>query len=216
MNRHHCHNICHPRKLRGTSTNRYILGRLPAPCANLVTLYSNEELEVDYKLSARVRAIKPSPTIAVTNRAAELKAAGEDVIGLGAGEPDFDTPEFIKDAARKALADGMTKYTAPDGTPSLKDAIIEKFRRDNQLEFQRSNIVVSCGAKHTVYNLMQAIIDEGDEVIVAAVLGVVHRYGHTRGWVPCGHRHNNRRRLQNEARAARGRHHAELPAAGAE
>jgi len=141
---------------------------LPAPCANLVTLYSNEELEVDYKLSARVRAIKPSPTIAVTNRAAELKAAGEDVIGLGAGEPDFDTPEFIKDAARKALADGMTKYTAPDGTPSLKDAIIEKFRRDNQLEFQRSNIVVSCGAKHTVYNLMQAIIDEGDEVIVAA------------------------------------------------
>ena len=123
---------------------------------------------MDYKLSARVRAIKPSPTIAVTNRAAELRAAGEDVIGLGAGEPDFDTPEHIKDAARKALADGMTKYTAPDGTPSLKDAIIEKFRRDNGLNFSRKNIVVSCGAKHTVYNLMQAVIDDGDEVIVAA------------------------------------------------
>ena len=108
------------------------------------------------------------PAIAVTNRAAELRAAGEDVIGLGAGEPDFDTPEHIKDAARKALADGMTKYTAPDGTPSLKDAIIEKFRRDNGLNFSRKNIVVSCGAKHTVYNLMQAVIDDGDEVIVAA------------------------------------------------
>jgi aspartate aminotransferase len=123
---------------------------------------------VDYQLSARVCAIKPSPTIAVTNRAAELIAAGEDVIGLGAGEPDFDTPEFIKAAARKALDEGMTKYTAPDGTPSLKDAIIEKFRRDNQLAFKRSQIVVSCGAKHTVYNLIQALINPHDEVIVAA------------------------------------------------
>lgn len=123
---------------------------------------------MDYQLSARVCAIKPSPTIAVTNRAAELIAAGEDVIGLGAGEPDFDTPEFIKAAARKALDEGMTKYTAPDGTPSLKDAIIEKFRRDNQLAFKRSQIVVSCGAKHTVYNLIQALINPHDEVIVAA------------------------------------------------
>ena len=123
---------------------------------------------MDYQLSARVRAIKPSPTIAVTNHAAELRAAGEDVIGLGAGEPDFDTPEFIKAAARKALDEGMTKYTAPDGTPSLKEAVLEKFRRDNGLHFDRSQIVVSCGAKHTIYNLMQALIDAGDEVIVAA------------------------------------------------
>lgn len=123
---------------------------------------------MDYKLSERVRAIKPSPTIAVSNKARELQEAGKDVIGLGAGEPDFDTPEHIKNAARAALDNGLTKYTAPDGTNSLKDAICVKFRRDNQLEFERNQIVVSCGAKHSIYNLIQAIIDPGDEVVVAA------------------------------------------------
>ena len=87
------------------------------------------------KLSSRVQAVKPSPTLAITARAAELRAAGKDVIGLGAGEPDFDTPEHIKDAARKALAEGKTKYTAVDGTPSLKQAIAAKFKRDNGLDY---------------------------------------------------------------------------------
>ena len=123
---------------------------------------------MDYKLAARVRAIKPSPTMAVAAKAMELKAAGEDVIGLGAGEPDFDTPEHIKAAARAALDGGLTKYTAADGTPSLKDAVCVKFKRDNDLDFERSQIVISCGAKHSVYNLIQAIIDPGDEVICAA------------------------------------------------
>jgi aspartate aminotransferase len=123
---------------------------------------------LDYKLSERVRAIKPSPTIAVSTKARELQDAGKDVIGLGAGEPDFDTPEHIKAAARDALDRGMTKYTAPDGTPTLKDAVCVKFRRDNQLEFTRDHIVISCGAKHSIYNLIQAVIDPGDEVIVAA------------------------------------------------
>ena len=123
---------------------------------------------MEYHLSDRVQAIKPSPTMAVTDRAREMKAAGEDIIGLGVGEPDFDTPEHIKEAARRALNDGLTKYTAADGTVSLKDAIIEKFRRDNDLTFDRSNIIVSCGAKHSIFNLIQAIINPGDEVVVGA------------------------------------------------
>jgi aspartate aminotransferase len=123
---------------------------------------------VEYKIAARVRAIKPSPTIAVSTKARELQDAGKDVIGLGAGEPDFDTPEHIKVAARAALDSGLTKYTAPDGTPSLKDAVCVKLKRDNDLDFERGHIVVSCGAKHSVYNLIQAIIDPGDEVITAA------------------------------------------------
>lgn len=123
---------------------------------------------MEYKIAARVRAIKPSPTIAVSTKARELQDAGKDVIGLGAGEPDFDTPEHIKVAARAALDSGLTKYTAPDGTPSLKDAVCVKLKRDNDLDFERGHIVVSCGAKHSVYNLIQAIIDPGDEVITAA------------------------------------------------
>jgi aspartate aminotransferase len=120
------------------------------------------------KLSSRVQAVKPSPTLAITARAAELRAAGKDVIGLGAGEPDFDTPEHIKDAARKALAEGKTKYTAVDGTPSLKQAIVAKFKRDNGLEYGMDQILVSCGGKQSFYNLAQALLDPGDEVIIPA------------------------------------------------
>ncbi|NKC14502.1 MAG: aminotransferase class I/II-fold pyridoxal phosphate-dependent enzyme [Gammaproteobacteria bacterium] len=123
---------------------------------------------MDYHLSDRVKAIKPSATMAVTDLARELKEAGQDVIGLGVGEPDFDTPEHIKEAARRALAEGFTKYTAADGTPGLKDAIIEKFRRDNELYYERANIVISCGAKHSVFNLTQAVLNPGDELVVAA------------------------------------------------
>ncbi len=112
--------------------------------------------------------IKPSPTIAVTTKAAELRAAGKDVIGLGAGEPDFDTIDYVKEAAIKAINEGKTKYTAPDGTPELKEAICFKFKRDNGLDYKNENITVNCGGKHTIYNALMATINEGDEVIIPA------------------------------------------------
>ena len=99
----------------------------------------------------RLSRIKPSPTIAVTNKAKELKAAGRDVIGLGAGEPDFDTPDFVKDAAKAAIDAGDTKYTAVDGTPALKDAIIAKLKRDNELDYTRDQITVGTGGKQVLY-----------------------------------------------------------------
>ena len=123
---------------------------------------------MDIRLSDRVRAIKPSPTIAVTARAAEPKAAGRDIIALGAGEPDFDTPEHIKQAARDAIDRGFTKYTNVDGTPGLKAAVCAKLARDNLLAYEPAQVVVSCGAKHSIYNLLQALINPGDEVIVPA------------------------------------------------
>ena len=119
-------------------------------------------------LSERARAIKPSPTIAVTNRARELRAAGRDVIGLGAGEPDFDTPAHIKAAAVAAIEEGFTKYTAADGTPELKRAVATKFERDNGLAYTPEQIVVSVGAKHSIFNLLMALLNKGDEVIVPA------------------------------------------------
>ncbi len=118
------------------------------------------------KFSSRVQAVKPSPTLAVTTRAAEMRAAGKDIIGLGAGEPDFDTPDHIKEAAIKAIQDGFTKYTPVDGTPGLKQAIIDKFKRDNALEYTPEEILVSCGGKQSFYNLAQAILDSGDEVVI--------------------------------------------------
>ena len=118
------------------------------------------------KLSARVQTVKPSPTLAITARAAEMRAAGKDVIALGAGEPDFDTPTHIKAAAIQAINDGFTKYTAVDGTAGLKNAIIEKFKRDNGFDFQPGEVLVSCGGKQSFYNLAQAILDPGDEVVV--------------------------------------------------
>lgn len=120
------------------------------------------------RLAARVQRIKPSPTLAVTNRAKKLRAQGKDVIGLGAGEPDFDTPEHIKAAAIEAIQKGFTKYTAVDGTPGLKQAIIDKFKRDNRLDYQPDQILVSVGGKHSFFNLSQALIDKGDEVIIPA------------------------------------------------
>ncbi len=119
-------------------------------------------------LSKRVQAIKPSPTLAVTARAAKLKAEGKDIIGLGTGEPDFDTPKHIKDAAITAINAGFTKYTAVGGTPSLKKAIIEKFKRDNDLEYNAKQILVSCGGKQSFFNLALAVINPGDEVIIPA------------------------------------------------
>lgn len=119
-------------------------------------------------LSERVQRIKPSPTLAVTAKANELKAAGKDVIGLGAGEPDFDTPDFIKEAAIQALHAGFTKYTPVDGTASLKKAIIAKFERDNGLSYEPKQILVSCGGKQSFYNLAQALLNAGDEVIIPA------------------------------------------------
>ncbi len=119
-------------------------------------------------LSYRVQAIKPSPTLAVTARAAALKAEGRDIIGLGAGEPDFDTPQHIKDAAIGAINRGFTKYTAVDGTPSLKAVIIAKFKRDNGLDYTPKQILVSCGGKQSFFNLVQAYINPGDEVIIPA------------------------------------------------
>jgi aspartate aminotransferase len=118
------------------------------------------------KLASRISTIKPSPTLAITAKANALKAEGRDVISFGAGEPDFDTPDHIKMAAVKAIEEGFTKYTPVDGIVELKDAIISKLSRDNQLAYDRSEIVVSCGAKHTLYNLTQVLFEDGDEVII--------------------------------------------------
>lgn len=119
-------------------------------------------------LSDRVNRIKPSPTLAVTARAAELRAAGHDIIGLGAGEPDFDTPEHIKQAGLEAIQNGQTKYTAVDGTPELKTAIIDKFKRDNGLNYKAEQVLVSCGGKQSFFNLALALLNAGDEVIIPA------------------------------------------------
>jgi aspartate aminotransferase len=118
------------------------------------------------KLSARINSIKPSPTLAITMKANALRAEGRDVIGFGAGEPDFDTPDNVKKAAIQAIEAGFTKYTPVGGIDELKDAIIGKLNRDNKLNYTRAQIVVSCGAKHTLYNLAQVLFEEGDEVII--------------------------------------------------
>jgi aspartate aminotransferase len=119
-------------------------------------------------LASRLDRIKPSPTLAVTNKAAELKASGLDVIGLGAGEPDFDTPNNIKQAAKAAIDKGETKYTAVDGTPALKKAIIHKLSKENNLNYQPNQISVGCGAKHVLFNALLATLNPGDEVIIPA------------------------------------------------
>ncbi len=118
--------------------------------------------------SAALDRINPSPTLAITSRVLELKRAGVDVIGLGAGEPDFDTPDFVKEAAIAAIHAGKTKYTNVDGTAELKDAIVAKFRRDNHLDYTPAQISVNVGGKHTLFNALVATLDAGDEVIVPA------------------------------------------------
>ena len=119
-------------------------------------------------VARRVQRVKPSPTLAVTALAAKLKAEGKDIIGLGAGEPDFDTPAHIADAGVAAIRSGFTRYTNVDGIPELKDAIIAKFKRDNGISYDRSQILVSTGAKQTIFNLCMAVLDSGDEVIIPA------------------------------------------------
>ncbi len=117
-------------------------------------------------ISKRLELIKPSPTLAVTAKAKALKAEGKDVIGLGAGEPDFDTPENVKQAAYDAIKSGKTKYTPVDGIPELKEAIVKKFNKENRLNYELNNITVGCGAKHVIFNIISATINPGDEVII--------------------------------------------------
>jgi len=117
------------------------------------------------KLTERINAIKPSPTLAITMKANALRAEGRDIIGFGAGEPDFDTPDNVKQAAIRAIEAGFTKYTPVGGIDELKDAIIGKLERDNGLSYNRTQIAVSCGAKHTLYNLAQVLFEEGDDLL---------------------------------------------------
>ena len=123
---------------------------------------------MNYKISRRAASLSPSLTLAIDAKAKQMKADGLDVVGFGAGEPDFDTPQHIKDAAAKALADGFTKYTPSSGIPELRQAIAEKFNRDNGLTYKPSQIIVSCGGKHSCYNVILATCEEGDEVIIPA------------------------------------------------
>lgn len=119
-------------------------------------------------LASRVKNVKPSPTLAMDAKAKAMKAAGEDVVNFGVGEPDFDTPDNIKEAAIKAIKDGFTKYTPAGGIVPLKEAIVDKFRSDNAIEYDVSEIIVNCGAKHSLYNIAQAMYEQGDEVIIPA------------------------------------------------
>ncbi len=123
------------------------------------------------QFSGRILKVKPSATLAITALANSLKAKGIDVIGFGSGEPDFDTPAHIKNAAIKAIDAGKTKYTPAGGIPELKKAIVEKFRRDNGLGYDLAQVTVNCGGKHSFYNLMQVLLNDGDEVIVPAPTG---------------------------------------------
>ncbi len=123
---------------------------------------------MDYSLSSRAASLAPSLTLAISAKAKELRAKGEDVIGFGAGEPDFDTPQHIKDAAAQALADGFTKYTPSSGTPELRQAVAGKFQRDYGVEYDPSQIIVNCGGKHSCFNVIYATCEAGDEVIIPA------------------------------------------------
>ncbi len=123
---------------------------------------------MDIQLAERVKRVKPSPTMAVTARAAEMRAAGHDIIGLGAGEPDFDTPKHISEAGIQAIRDGQTRYTAVDGSPAFKQAIQSKFERENGLHYESNQILVSSGAKQSLYNLFCAVLNSGDEVVIPA------------------------------------------------
>ena len=123
---------------------------------------------MNYKISHRAASLSPSLTLAVDSKAKQMKAEGIDVVGFGAGEPDFDTPQHIKDACAKALADGFTKYTPAAGIPELRQAVADKFKRDNNLSYKPSQIIISCGGKHSCYNVILATCEEGDEVIIPA------------------------------------------------
>ena len=121
---------------------------------------------MNYKISKRASSLSPSLTLVIDSKAKQMKAAGEDVVGFGAGEPDFDTPQHIKDAAAQALASGFTKYTPSSGIPELRQAIADKFKRENGLDYKPSQVIVSSGGKHSCFNVIMAVCDEGDEVII--------------------------------------------------
>jgi aspartate aminotransferase len=123
---------------------------------------------MNYRISKRAASLSPSLTLAIDAKAKQMKAEGQDVVGFGAGEPDFDTPQHIKDAAARALAEGFTKYTPSSGIPELRQAIADKFKRDNGLDYKPSQIIVSCGGKHSCYNVILATCQENDEVIIPA------------------------------------------------
>src|SRR5579864_8780082 len=137
------------------------------PCAPRLQWYLSGP-SMNYKISRRAAALSPSLTLAIDSKAKQMKAEGQDVVGFGAGEPDFDTPQHIKDAAAKALATGFTKYTPAAGIPELRQAIAEKHKRENGLSFKPSQIIVSCGGKHSCFNVIFATCEEGDEVIIPA------------------------------------------------
>ena len=124
---------------------------------------------MNYRISKRAASLAPSLTLVIDSKAKQMKAAGEDVVGFGAGEPDFDTPQHIKDAASKALADGFTKYTASSGIPELREAIANKFKQENGLVYKPSQVIVSCGGKHSCFNVIMATCQEGDEVSCSSV-----------------------------------------------
>jgi len=121
---------------------------------------------IDTRLAERLKKVNPSATLAITSKAKKLRAEGEDIVSFGAGEPDFDTPDFIKDAAIEAIRSGFTKYTPTTGTPELKKLIIEKFKKDNSLQFSPEQIVASCGAKHSIFNTLLVLVNKADEVII--------------------------------------------------
>ncbi len=124
------------------------------------------------KLAQRLDGVKPSPTLAISAKAKELKSKGVDVVGFGAGEPDFDTPEVVKAAAKKAIDEGFTKYTPTNGIPELREAIARRIEKDHRLAYKPTEVLVSCGGKHALYNLFQAVLNEGDEVVIFTPYGV--------------------------------------------
>ena len=153
-------------------------------------------------LAKRLAAVKPSPTMAVTNKAAELKAQGLDVIGLGVGEPDFDTPEHIKIAGKAAIDRGETKYTPTNGTPALRKAIVDKFKRENGLDYKTEQVTIGVGGKQVIFNAVLSTVQEGDEVIIptpywVSYSDIVLMFGGTPVFVPCGE--NARFKLSPEA-----------------
>ena len=123
-------------------------------------------------LSAAINRVKPSPTVALTGRVAELRASGREIIGLGAGEPDFPTPEHISDAAIAAIRDGKTRYTAPDGIRELKEAIVGKFERENNIRYTPDHVIVSTGGKQVIFNALLATLDPGDEVLILSLIHI--------------------------------------------
>jgi len=142
-------------------------------------------MNLNYRISQRAASLSPSLTLAIDAKAKQMKAAGEDVVGFGAGEPDFDTPQHIKTPPSRRLNEGFTKYTPSSGIPELRQAIADKFKRENGLAYKPSQVIVSCGGKHSCYNVILATCQEGDEVIIPAPYWLSYpEMGETRGAKP--------------------------------